>query len=80
MLAIALAVRQEAGHAFAGHQLQILNLEANQFVAAETAPKAQQYKGAIAQVPEPTGRIVTRSGRSCGAIEPIHDLTQLREL
>ncbi|MBF9171198.1 hypothetical protein I4I65_01105 [Xanthomonas campestris pv. campestris] len=80
MLAIALAVRQEAGHAFARHQAQVVHLETGEFIAAEAAPEAEQQQGAIAQMPQFCGAIAARVGRSRSVFQPCRDLAQLGEL
>lgn len=41
-LPVALGSRQEAGHALAGHELDVLRLQADQLAASEPAPETQE--------------------------------------
>lgn len=58
----------------------MLNLQANQLVAAKASPEAEQNQGAVAPVPKSCGTVVTSLRMVDGQVEPIDHHGQLGQL
>ncbi len=79
-LPVALAARQEADHSFRGHQFEMLDLQPDQFIAAESSPKPQQHQRLVAHGTQGIGMVGAFLGSQLGLVQPPGHLGQLGKL
>ncbi|KLC53853.1 hypothetical protein XP2010_17015 [Xanthomonas perforans] len=80
-MSVALAARQEADHSLLGYQFQVLNLQPDQLIAAESSPKSPSNTSALSRMARKAYAWSARSlGRQRGLVQPPDYLGQLGQL